>query len=196
MSTTLIKTQCSICEKDIPRPSLEYVELGKHLPPNLTRSFYACHECATREKLSWYETNFTKSRDTIDKLKIELNEFRLLMMSVEVMQVIGENDNKTSIKTYILHQRPGWESLSLETIKHFLDLHEECAREFARILNQKASKEEIKAHLKSQTSEAIASQRDKTKLEKVKLNNGLTLEYTSVEKENGTTKAVKSLMKS
>ena|SRR6266581_4977853 len=88
------------------------------------------------------------------------------------------------------------ESLSLDTIKHFLDLHEECAREFARILNKKASQEEIKAHLRSKTEQAISSSKSKLSLEKTKLNCGLTLEYTSIEKENGTTKAVKSLMKS
>lgn len=184
------KSQCSICEAEIDRTDLEYVELGKHLPPNYRRSFYACNSCAMKEKLNWYMIAYEQARETIERQKTENNLFRTLMMKIETMKAIG-SESEVSVRSYILQHRPGWEALPLDVLMLFLDLYTKHASVFAEIINKKASKDEINAHLKERTENAKKQHKETVEKKRIEENDGLKGTYTKDEK-----KAILSLMKS
>lgn len=181
---------CTICEQKFDRSNIEYVELGKHLPPNQQRSFYACHNCAVLEKLNWYKLNYELQREKIEGLKQENNLFRTLMLKVETMKAMG-SDAEVSVRSYVLQHRPGWEALPLDTVLLFLNLYQAHASVFSEISLKKASKDEIQALLKNKTETAKVQESKKVKEAQIKANDGLKGEYTKDEK-----KAILSLMKS
>lgn len=198
---------CMICEKEVERPDMEYVQLGKHFPPDATierlnpqtgevekfslyRSFYACANCAVKEKLEWYKVNYELGRENNKKLLDQNNLFRTLMMNVETMKAIGEVGETIANRTYINQHRPGWEALPIDTLLLFLDLYQKQAAVFAEILNRKASTEEIQSHLRKKTETSKKTHEARIEKQRIESNGGLKGEYTKDE-----AKAVKSLMK-
>jgi hypothetical protein len=196
-----------LCGKEVERVDIEYVELGKHFPQNMTvtrenpqtgekethalyRAFYSCADCAMKERLAWYKLNYEIGRENIEKIREENNLFRTLMTRVETMATTGEKGREISIRSYISQHRPGWEALPIDTLLLFLDLYQKHAAVFAEIINKKASKDEIKAHLEKKTETSKKQHTEVVEKARIAQNDGLKGTYTADEK-----KAVKSLMK-
>lgn len=182
---------CSICEVEFERNDLEYVQLRNNYQgyeqPGDPKAFYACANCAMREKLNWYHTRFIEIGESAERGRTESNLFRTLMMNVETMESLGA-EGQVSVRSYIMQHRVGWEKLPLDTLMLFLDLYQKHAEEFASIINKKASKEEIQASLVARTKKAQKAVVDAVKAEKVE-KTGLVGEYTKDEQ-----KAIKGLM--
>lgn len=186
------ETTCDICEKPFERNDLEYVAL-KNDPegyerPHDPKPFYACNQCAKAEKLTFYYSKWIEAANDRKRLMVENNLFRTMMMGNE--SIIGiSNESEISIRSYLTQHKSGWEKLPLDSMHMFLTLMSGHAEFFASMMNEKASKEEIQAHLVSKTEAAKAQHKKNVEKQKIE-ETGLKGTYTKDE-----TKAIKGLMK-
>lgn len=192
MNETTPHDVCSVCEKAFERSDLEYVALRNdpkgYARPHDPAPFWACAPCTTREKLNFYHTRWLEGGANQERLLIENNLFRTMMMSNEVITKLA-NEPSTAVRSYLLQHQSGWETLPLDAMIMFLSLLSAHAEFFASMLNKKASQDEIRASLTKKTEAAKVSHKKQVIAQKA-AETGLRGTYTKDE-----IKAVKSMMK-
>lgn len=185
---TFSHDHCQCCEKIFDRQELEIVDFNDLSAPN---SFLACEPCALFERMKYYRKKFEESRDSIERMKHELNLFRSILLRPDTMAALANDPTTVQPSTYEIRRRTkGLEALNLDQLIFWMETYELYAREISALVNKKASPKELKEHLESKTKVAIQAQVKSNIEAKKKVNDGLVGDYTSMEK-----KAVLQFMK-
>src|SRR5882724_3376898 len=107
-------------------------------------------ECILKDKLAAYQWKLKAAEGSIDKLKLELDAFRLMCLSPATMEE-GSNTGKYSYftnKSWLSARKALWEEkTSIETQLIFLDLFQNAAHAVAEIVSKQKTKVQIKKNV-------------------------------------------------
>lgn len=116
---------------------------------------------ALREHITQLKVNLAESQTDVNKLRLENNNFRLLMLT--------ESSVPTADKLYIARKKLSWQDVDIETLLTYLEVFQAHTELAAELIQEKKGKNSIKQHLKDKqeaSAQAVKDYRAKTNLRK------------------------------
>lgn len=146
---------CDKCESDFDRDQLSVVSFGGS-DPSFPKSQILCGKCEMIHRMETYREKYEQSRDSIERLKGELNLFRSVLLRPETMATLADDPMTPQPSVSEIKRRvANLKDLSVDQLLFWMETYEIYTREISAVINAQASKDDLKAHLEKKTRTAI-----------------------------------------